>query len=216
MLNMLQITLWPGSLKNNPYSSHSEWVGRLWNNPTMTREILEVLQWQLDHIDFVDKPVDFGFDCPLDLHCSYSRDQIFVAMDNMSPDTIREGVRWVPEHEVDVLINTLNKAEKDYSPTTMYQDYSISDTLFHWQSQSTTSEASSTGQRYIHHRELDSKVALFVREFKQDEFKLTSTFCFLGLVDYQSHSGERPMSIVWRLQEPIPASYLPKTNKLVS
>lgn len=214
MLNMLQITLWPGSLKNNPYSSHSEWVGRLWNNPTMTREILEVLQWQLDHIDFVDKPVDFGFDCPLDLHCSYSRDQIFVAMDNMSPDTIREGVRWVPEHEVDILINTLNKAEKDYSPTTMYQDYSISEWLFHWQSQSTTSESSPTGQRYIHHQEWGSKVALFVREFNKDEFGLTETFCFLGLVDYQSHKGERPMSIVWRLHEPIPARYLTKTNKL--
>lgn len=36
------------------------------------------------------------------------------------------------------------------------------------------------------------------------------------LVDYQSHTGERPMSIVWRLHEPIPASFLPKTNKLVS
>ena len=214
MINMLQITLWPGSLKNNPYSSHNEWVGRLWNNPTMTREILEVLQWQLDHIDFVDKPVDFGFDCPLDLHCSYSRDQIFVAMANMSPDTIREGVRWVPEHEVDVLINTLNKAEKDYSPTTMYQDYSISEWLFHWQSQSTISESSPTGQRYIHHQEWDSKVALFVREFNKDEYGLTETFCFLGLVDYQSHKGERPMSIVWRLHEPIPARYLTKTNKL--
>jgi hypothetical protein len=134
----------------------------------------------------------------------------------MRPDAVREGVRWVAEHQVDVLLNTLNKAEKDYSPTTMYQDYSISDHLFHWQSQSTTSESSPTGQRYIHHREMGSRVALFVREFNKDEFGLTDTFCFLGLVEYQSHKGERPMSIIWHLQEPIPASYLPKTNKLVS
>ena len=121
----------------------------------------------------------------------------------MRPDTVREGVRWVPEHKIDVLLNTLNKAEKDYSPTTMYQDYSISDHLFHWQSQSTTSEASPTGRRYIHHREQGSRVALFVREFNRDEFNLTETFCFLGLVDYQSHTGEKPMSIIWHLQEPI-------------
>jgi len=28
---------------------------------------------------------------------------------------------------------TLNKSEKDYSPSTMYQDYSINEELFHWQ-----------------------------------------------------------------------------------
>lgn len=216
MLNMFQITLWPGSLAENPYDSYADWVEQLWENPVMLEEIIETLNWRLDHIDFVDKPVDLGFDCPLDLHCSYSRDQIFVAFDNMRPDTVREGVRWISEHQVDVLLNTLNKAEKDYSPTTMYQDYSISDHLFHWQSQSTTSESSPTGRRYIHHREMGSRVALFVREFNKDEFGLTDTFCFLGLVEYQSHKGERPMSIIWYLQEPIPASYLPKTNKLVS
>lgn len=216
MLNMFQITLWPGSLAENPYDSYAAWVEQLWNNPVLLEEIIETLNWRLDHIDFVDKPVDLGFGCPLDLHCSYSRDQIFVAFDNMRPDTVREGVRWISEHQVDVLLNTLNKAEKDYSPTTMYQDYSISDHLFHWQSQSTTSESSPTGQRYIHHREMGSRVALFVREFNKDEFGLTDTFCFLGLVEYQSHKGERPMSIIWHLQEPIPASYLPKTNKLVS
>lgn len=40
------------------------------------------------------------------------------------------------------------------SPTTMYEDYLISHDLFHWQSQSNTSEQSPTGQRYIRHRDL--------------------------------------------------------------
>lgn len=47
-------------------------------------------------------------------------------------------------------------------------DYSISESLFHWQSQSTTSEESPTGRRYIHHRERGSRVLLFVREHKTD------------------------------------------------
>lgn len=29
-----------------------------------------------------------------------------------------------------------SKSNKDYSPTTMYNDYSINEALFHWQSQS--------------------------------------------------------------------------------
>lgn len=214
MLSMFQVTLWPKSIKEGTFATHEQWLERLLDNPTMHAEIVETLKWQLNRIDFVDELVDMGFDCPLDLHCSYTRDQIFVAMDVRDPQSIREGVRWVPGHSIDVLMNTLNKAERDYSPTTMYQDYSISDRLFHWQSQSTTSEASKTGQRYIHHREMGSRVALFVREYKKDSFGLTEAFCFLGLVEYRSHKGERPMSIIWKLEKPIPARYLNMTNKL--
>ena len=39
-----------------------------------------MLRYQYDHIDFIDEPVDLGFDCPLDLHCTYTRDQLLVAM----------------------------------------------------------------------------------------------------------------------------------------
>lgn len=96
----------------------------------------------------------------------------------------------------------------------MYNDYSISDTLFHWQSQSTTSEESPTGQRYIHHRKMGSKVLLFVREYKKDMLGATP-YTFLGLADYLNHEGSKPMSITWKLQKPIPAKYSKKTNKLI-
>ena len=35
-----------------------------------------------------------------------------------------------------------SQVQKDYSPTTIYDDYPISPTLFHWQSQSNTREDS--------------------------------------------------------------------------
>jgi hypothetical protein len=73
---------------------------------------------------------------------------------------MREGVKYLPQLKVDLLFVTLNKAEKDYSPSTLYEDYSISDKLFHWQSQSNTAESSSTGQRYINHEKEGSKVLL--------------------------------------------------------
>jgi hypothetical protein len=135
-------------------------------------------------------------------------------MDYMKPSNIREGAKYFPDEKADVFFITLNKSEKDYSPTTMYKDYSINESLFHWQSQSTISAESNTGQRFINHTKLDSKVLLFVREFKTNA-AVAAPYTFLGLADYVKHEGSRPINIVWRMQRPIPAKYLKKTNKLV-
>lgn len=186
------------------------------DSTVMLHELTELLRYKLDKIDFIDKPVEVGFDCPLDLHCTYTRDQILAALDFMKPSSLREGVKWLPEKQLDIFFITLNKSDKDYSPTTMYNDYSINSELFHWQSQSTTSESSATGQRYILHKERGSKILLFVREFKSDrKFGTTEAYTYLGTANYVSHTGSRPMNITWKLDNPIPAKYLKKTNKLV-
>jgi len=114
--------------------------------------------------------------------------------------------------EVELSVNG-NKSDKDYSPTTMYNDYSISESLFHWQSQSTTAEQSPIGQHYIHHRERGSRVLLFVREFKTDSLSGgAAAYTFLGTANYLRHEGSRPMNITWRLDRPIPAKFLKKTK----
>lgn len=184
------------------------------DSPVLLGKLMELLQYQYDHIDFIDCPMELGFDCPLDLHCTYTRDQLLVAMDFKNPNSVREGVKWLPEKQIDVLFVTLNKSDKDYSPTTMYNDYSINEILFHWQSQSTTTDTGSVGQRYINHRKRGSKVLLFVREFKNDTAG-AAPYTFLGTANYVKHTGSRPMNITWRLDHPIPAKYLKKTNKLV-
>ncbi len=215
MLQMFYVTVWGKSI----YDWNSEEVTNnfraLFDSPVMLRELIDLLKYNFDHIDFIDEKVELGFDCPLDLHCTYTRDQLLVAMDFMKPSSVREGVKWLPDKQADIFMITLNKSDKDYSPTTMYNDYSINDTLFHWQSQSTTNAEGSVGQRYIHHQERGSRVLLFVREFKKDKFGNTAPYTFLGTADYVSHNGSRPMNIVWKLNKPIPAKYLKKTNKLV-
>ena len=152
-----------------------------------------------------------------DLHCTYTGDQLLlVAIDFMKPATVRERVKWLLEKQLDVFFVTLNKADKDYSPTTMYNDYSINESLFHWQSQSTTAADSPTGQRYTHHRERGSKVLLFVREFKADRITGgAAAYTFLGMANYVKLDGSRPMNTTWQLDRPIPAKFLKKTNKLV-
>lgn len=186
-------------------------------NPIMLEELLELLQLCYNKINFVDEAVNLGFDCPLDIHCTYTRDQLLAAVDyytaHSKPD-MREGVRYLSDKNIDIFLITLNKSDKDYSPTTMYNDYSINEYLFHWQSQSTTSDTSPTGKRYINHKENGTKILLFVREYKTD-IAGTSPYTFLGLADYVKHEGSRPMNIIWRLKKPIPAKYLKKTNKLI-
>lgn len=146
---------------------------------------------------------------PLALHATYSREEILAALgwtaEGRSPATMREGVAWCPAVNADAFLITLKKSDTDYSPTTMYRDFALSQDLFHWESQSTTSAASPTGQRYINHRKAGSHILLFVREAKKSVYGDGAPYVFLGPADYVSHEGEKPMAITWRLRRPMPA-----------
>lgn len=119
---------------------------------------------------------------------------IFTLWSNNAPGTIEEARQ------------ALEKSERDYSPSTLYKDYAISPTLFHWESQSLTTQRSPTGQRYIKHRELGGQILLFVRARKKQD-GLTMPYTFLGPLDYVSHKGERPIAFTWKLQRPMPADF---------
>ncbi len=215
ILNILQFTIWQKPYSECGFSDIRQGFSQLKNSPVLFRELTELLKICKEQIDFVDEKVELGFDCPLDLHCDYTRDQILVGFDFMKPNTVREGTKYLEDKKCDIFFVTLNKSEKDYSPSTMYDDYSINEELFHWQSQSTTSEHSPTGKRYINHKEHASNILLFVREFKKDAYGLTAPYTFLGTADYVNHKGSKPMSITWKLKKSIPAKFLKKTNKLM-
>jgi hypothetical protein len=90
----------------------------------------------------------------------------------------------------------------------MYRDFPLSATRFHWESQSTTSLASPTGRRYV---EGTSTVLLFVRMEQKDELG-TASYLNLGRVHHESHTGERPIAITWRLEHPMPADFLAQAS----
>lgn len=214
MWQMLQFTIWQKPYDECGFKDLLEGFRKIANAPTMMNEIIELLRYKYEKIDFIDEPVPVNFECPLDLHCSYTRDQILVALDFMKPRSVREGVKYLKDKKTDLFFVTLNKSDKDYSPTTMYNDYAINDELFHWQSQSTTSAHSPTGKRYINHHQIGTNVMLFVRE--NNDAKLgKAPYTFLGLVDYVSSEGSKPMNIIWKLKKPIPAKYL-KTSLVIA
>ncbi len=213
MLMMFHFTIWQKTPEKCGFADLKDGLLKIRESTNMYSDLMELLQYSLNNIDFVDEHVDTGFESPLYLHCSYTRDQILVAFDYLTPGNVREGVKYFPERKTDILFVTLNKSEDHYSPSTMYRDYSISDVLFHWQSQSTTSEDSATGQRYINHRRQGGRILLFVRENREDTVG-AAPYTFLGNAEYISHTGSRPMNIVWKLERPIPARFLAYTNAL--
>ena len=127
MLQMFYVTVWGKAAESLASDEVVDNLCALSDSPVLLGELLDLLRYRYEQIDFIDEPVDLDFDCPLDLHCTYTRDQLLVAMDFLKPATVREGVKWLPEKQLDVFFVTLNKADKDYSPTTMYHDYSINE-----------------------------------------------------------------------------------------
>ena len=147
-------------------------------------------------------------DVPLRVHARYQREEILSCIG------LRHAGTQADECHARALLTrrpatltcffiTLKKSEADFSPTTMYRDYPISPTLFHWESQSTTAVTSPTGQRYLNGT---SSVLLFVREQEKDEFG-TSPYLFLGPATYVTHTGGKPIAITWQLAHAMPTDF---------
>jgi hypothetical protein len=101
---------------------------------------------------------------------------------------------------------TFRKSEQDFSPTTQYRDYPISSTQLHWESQSTVTQASNTGQNLLHFKKRGYTILFFARLEKRVEDE-TAPFIFLGAAkDLISAEGDRPISMVWELSHEIPAA----------
>lgn len=211
-LRMWQYTLYGQDWEECGMHSALEAITRFTSHPALRKEVQELLTYLHSRIQILPKKLTVPYPCALEVHCHYTRDQLFAALEYKNPSNIREGVKYLPDKQTDVFLVTLNKSAKEFSDTTLYEDYSISNHLFHWQSQSTTTPESETGQRYIHQEERGSHVLLFVRERKKDAFGRAMSYTFLGTAHYVKHSGSRPMTIIYNLDIPIPAQYLPTTD----
>lgn len=189
------------------FDSLEESIRAIGRNKVLVYEIKEVMELLLDKIDFLEIEITLPYSQPLKLHSRYTREQILAAFGFSSfekKSSNREGVAENKELNTEILFIDLIKSEKDFSPTTMYQDYAISDTLFHWQSQNATSPDRGKGLSYINHVKLGKKILLFVRERNEDEFGTTMSYVFLGEGIYKGHYGSKPMSITWELNFPMP------------
>lgn len=203
--DMLFFSLWPDG---GGFSSVADGMRALRDEVATRSELRSVVEISFDAARHQALDLTGGLvQVPLRVHARYQREEILAGLGYASlerrPNSFREGVLYVPELNVDAFFINLKKSETDFSPTTMYRDYPISPTLFHWESQSTTRVSSPTGQRYLNGT---STVLLFVRETQKDDFG-TSPYLFLGPASYVSHEGEKPIAITWKLDHAMPIDF---------
>jgi superfamily II DNA or RNA helicase len=215
MLLMLHYDIWQnaGGFKNLEDSIKS--IGK---NRILVQEIIEVLEILIDKIDFKELPIELQYKQPLKVHARYTRDQILVAFGLSTfakKSSNREGVAENKTINTELLFIDLIKSEEDFSPTTMYDDYAINEILFHWQSQNKTRNDSGKGLTYINHKELEKRILLFIREKAKDEYGNTMGYIFVGEGNLQDYYGNKPMSITWQLNEPLPHYIWKESAKMI-
>jgi superfamily II DNA or RNA helicase/HKD family nuclease len=174
----------------------------VWAHPQVRCELLSLLEVLAERVDHVQRAVTQYPDMPLLVHGRYTRLEILAAFgvgEHAKVAPWQSGVYWARKAGADLLAFTLDKTSGQFSPTTRYRDYAISRNLIHWESQSTTRANSSTGQRYQQHDKMGTSVLLFARLRADDR-----AFWFLGPARYDSHEGELPMAITWRLDQSLP------------
>jgi hypothetical protein len=143
-------------------------------------------------------------DWPLALHRHYGRREIVAAVGFAAPGEKGKipqgGILKLDSERREILFVTLDKSASSFSPTTRYRDYAIARSLFHWETQSSASVTRPSGRRYIESPQNGWAFYLFVRTDRE------AAYAFLGRVNYQSHTGDRPIAITWALERAMPAA----------
>lgn len=192
--------------------------GALWRRPWLKEELLTLVGILRDRRRHLCKPLPAPLDdLPLRLHGTYSRDEVFTAFDERNKNNgvlrTQSGIHDVKSRHTELLFVELEKSEKHYSPSTLYNDFPITRTRFRWESQSAAHPGTPAGRRYLAATKgAQQKVLLFVRQRRTDSRGQTAPFLCLGSCTYERHSGAKPMRIDWDLDAEMPAWFFQATK----
>jgi len=109
---------------------------------------------------------------------------------------------FVPTANHIFLLVTLEKESK--TANFQYQDRFITKDKFQWQSQNRTTQASKNGREIRNHVKLGIKVNLFVRRSAKTPNGTGAPFYYCGEVEFIEWHGEKPITVQWRLKNPLP------------
>jgi superfamily II DNA or RNA helicase/HKD family nuclease len=184
-------------------------------NPSLLRDLEEVLAWADEASRIGVASMNLPFPCSLELHATYGSDEIKAALGGASFESAGVtgvGHLHIPGIKVVVSLVTFQKTEKEFSPSTMYHDYPISRELLHWETPGQTARASGTGQNLIRHQERGYTMLFFVRSRKKLD-GTTAPFTFLGPATLVSFESERPIRMVWRLDHSMPVEMFDENRR---
>lgn len=198
--------IWGDKGSNLGITSLEDAFRRLSKNSSILADLDEVLSWSQDNAEVSGHLPELPFTCSLELHAQYGIKEIQAEFGKATLETAGQtgvGSFLFAKVKTYALLITFQKTEKEFSPSTMYADYPISRELLHWESQSTTSQQSETGQNLIYHIERGYTILVFVRDQKKRN-GVTMPFTYLGPIERVSYESERPIKMVWRLRYQMP------------
>ena len=206
---LLHYLLWGKKGSDIGVSTLAQSLDKWRRNPTAMRDLREIVDYVQRQHAYPTPPIQLPFPCQLHLHAAYGSAEVKTAfglctLERSGPTGV--GVFHAESLKCYIHLVTFRKSDRDFSPTTQYRDYPISRTQLHWESQSTTTQISPSGQNLLKYQERGYTILFFARLEKNIEDE-TAPFIFLGPVNRLiSAEGNRPISIVWELAHPIPAA----------
>lgn len=208
---MLYYSLFQDKLSRTGFHTIYEALALLQHYPLFLDEMLQLTDYLLHNLSQLT--VESAHDCPssLEIYGCYTREEIFCIYGIQTPEKKMQGAASglfrVDAYNTELLFVTLNKSDKDFSPSTQYEDYVVNERLFHWQSQNTESH-SARGERFVNQASNHKHFMIFVRENKRDGFGNTCPFYCFGFGQYVSSSGDRPMNVLWSMEHSIMPQFL--------
>jgi len=176
-------------------------VERLARCPAICCELVELSDLLQARTSLIDTRVPGLEDTPLCLHAAYGAREVLTAVGWLTATRrapFQAGVLPLINRKIELLFVTLDKSE-GYHDRISYHDYAISTERFHWQTQNSAGPDTPGGRRYLESPGNEWQFQLFVRPRKGDAYRAC------GRVLLESADGDRPMSIVWKLETSLPA-----------
>ncbi len=205
----LHYLLWSKNAANLGVDTPEDSLEKWRQNPTLLADAAEIAQWRKKCSEIPTRSITLPFPHQLQLHAAYGSAEIkaYLGLATLfRSGPAGQGVLHNPDLKCYIHLITFQKEEKDFSPTTRYRDYPISATQLHWESQSTTTQESPTGQNHLHFEDRGYTILFFARLTKQLDGE-TRPFLFLGPAKrLLSYEGNRPIAMVWELAYPMPAA----------
>jgi hypothetical protein len=181
-------------------ADHEAFLGRLERHPMLATELGELSGVLQARTALGETAVPGLEDTPLCLHAAYGVREVLTAVGWMTASRrapFKAGVLPLTRRRTELLFVTLDKSE-GYHDRISYRDYAISSDRFHWQTQNSAGPDTASGRRYLESSTNGWTFQLFVRIRKGDAYRAC------GRVTAASVQGDRPMSIVWKLETPLP------------
>jgi hypothetical protein len=174
---------------------------RMERHPAIADELVELSGLLQARSTLGTKAVPGLDDTPLCLHAAYGAREVLTAVGWLTASRrapFQAGVLPLTNRRTELLFVTLDKSE-GYHDRISYHDYAISAERFHWQTQNSAGPDTPSGRRYLESSTNGWQFQLFVRPGRGDAYRAC------GRVTLESAEGDRPMSIVWKLETPLPA-----------